>query len=875
MTTQDIRSLFLSFFRDRGHLVRPSAPLVLHDDPTSLFTSAGMQPYMAAYRGEEKPPGPRWCSIQKCCRTVDIDSVGIHNRYATFFEMLGNFALGDYFKEGAIDFAWEFFHDVLGLDTARLWFTVFTDDDEAADIWHQRIGIPRERILRFGRSDNWWPKVRWEGPCGPCSEIHIDLGEELGCDKPGCRVNCDCDRYLELWNLVFQQFTEAEDGTKAPLPKPGIDTGMGLERLALVLQGKRYVTETDEMWGICSAVLEAVNRQRAKSLAYGDDPQSDLALRIITDHLRSAAFVMCDGVVPGNEGAGYVLRRFVRRAYRFGRQLGASQPFLHEALPGVTKAMSHAYPELAAKEAFSTNIMRKEEDRFASTLEQGMSLFEDIVAGLEGAVIPGERAFRLYDTYGFPLEVTIEMAAERGLTVDEEGFRTAMALQRVRSRGAEIGLQGSRDVELGARLPPTEFVGYDGLEAHGNVVALVHDGELVDELEEGETGGLVLDRTAFYAEKGGQAGDAGTIYLPDGEFAVTDTVALGDSSLHLGKVLRGRATAGPATGQVDGERRRAIQANHTATHLLHEALRRFLGEHVDQAGSLVAPDRLRFDFTHHESVDRKVLAAVEDLVNTWILANLPVTWEQQDFQAARRAGARALFTEKYGDVVRTVHVAGVSLELCGGTHCHTTGEIGSLRIIQESSVAAGMRRIEAVTGLEAVRRGRQMEDQLRRLAQELNCTLEEVPQRLAQLQTRIADLQQELKQVRQAKAAVSVSDILAGAGEVGGLRVVAHLLPEASQDLLMDLVDEIATKLGQGVVLLASTDGDKVTLVCKASEAAVAAGAHAGNLVREVATRCGGGGGGKPSFARAGGKDASKAAEAVAAVPAIVAKQLG
>ncbi len=874
MTTQEIRSLFLSFFRDRGHLVRPSAPLVLHDDPTSLFTSAGMQPYMAAYRGEEAPPGPRWCSIQKCCRTVDIDSVGIHNRYATFFEMLGNFALGDYFKEGAIDLAWELFHDVLQLDTERLWFTVYTDDDEAADIWHKRIGIPSERILRFGRSDNWWPKVRWEGPCGPCSEIHIDLGEELSCGKPDCRVNCDCDRYLELWNLVFQQFTEAEDGTKTPLPRPGIDTGMGLERLSLVLQGKRYVTETDEMWGICSGVVEAVNRQRATPLAYGDDRRTDLALRIITDHLRAAAFVLCDGVVPGNEGAGYVLRRFVRRAYRFGRQLGATQPFLYEALPGVARAMGHAYPELSAKEAFATSILRREEDRFASTLEQGMAVFEDIVDGLDGKVIPGDKAFRLYDTYGFPLEVTVEMAAERGLSVDEEGFRAAMEQQRVRSRGAEVGLQGARDVQLGAKLPPTEFVGYEALEAHGQVLALVRDGELVDVLKEGESGGIVLDRTAFYAERGGQAGDTGTIYLSEGEFAVTDTVAVGDSTLHLGKVLRGRAIAGPATGQVDGARRRAIQANHTATHLLHEALRRILGEHVDQAGSLVAPDRLRFDFTHHESVDRQVLAEVEDLVNTWIVANLPVSWEEQEFEAAKRAGARALFTEKYGDVVRTVHVGGVSLELCGGTHCHTTGEIGSLRIVHEGSVAAGMRRIEAVTGLEAVRRGRQMEDELRRLAQDLNCTLEEVPQRVEHLQARIGELQRELKQARQTRPAANIAEIVAQASEVGGLRVVARLLPDTAPEALMDLVDEVATKLGEGVVLLASTDGDKVALVCKASDGAVAAGAHAGNLVRDVATRCGGGGGGKANFARAGGKDPSKAVEALAAVPALLADQL-
>jgi alanyl-tRNA synthetase len=530
---------------------------------------------------------------------------------------------------------------------------------------------------------------------------------------------------------------------------------------------------------------------------------------------------------------------------------------------------------LADKQAFSANIVKNEEERFASTLEQGMSLFEEIVDELEGGVIPGERAFRLYDTYGFPLEVTMELAAERGLSVDEAGFREAMEVQRVRSRGAETGLQGSREVDLGARLPPTEFIGYETLTGGAQVAALIRDGDLADTLSEGDTGGIVLDRTPFYAERGGQMGDTGVIMLPEGEFVVANTVALGDTTVHEGRLVRGTARLSSARVQVDEGRRRAIQANHTATHLLHEALRRFLGSHVDQAGSLVAPDRLRFDFTHHESVDRETLAAVEDQANEWIVANLPVAAADMPFADAKQAGARALFTEKYGDVVRTVGVEQVSLELCGGTHCRTTGEIGSLRIVQESSVAAGMRRLEAVTGLEAVRRARHIEEELRVLAQQLTCPMEEVSQRVTQLQERLTELQHEVRNARQAKAAVDVDAIVAGAETVGEVKVVGHLLPEAPQELLMGLVDEVAAKLGEGVVLLASTADGKVLLVCKASEGAVRAGAHAGNVVKEVATRCGGGGGGKASFARAGGKDPERAAEAVAAVAGIVAKQLG
>ena len=876
MTTQEIRQLFLDFFTSRDHLHTPSAPLVLHDDPTSLFTSAGMQPFMGAFRGEETPPAARVTSVQKCCRTNDIEGVGFHNRYATFFEMLGNFSFGDYFKEGAIDLAWELFNDVLKLERERLWFTVYTDDDEAEEIWHRRIGIPRERIIRFGRSDNWWPKAQWEGPCGPCTEIHYDLGEHLGCERPDCRVNCECDRYLELWNLVFQQYTEAPDGTLTPLPKPGIDTGMGLERLALVLQEKNHVAETSEMWQILTSITEAIAAQRGRDLTYGDNAETDLALRIITDHLRSASFIIADGVVPANEGAGYVLRRFIRRAYRFGRRLGAHSSFMAGCAETVARAMGGFYPELADKSEFTASIIRREEERFSGTLEQGINLFEEIVEQLDADTIPGTQAFTLYDTYGFPLEMTVEMAAERNLRVDEAGFAEAMAKQRVRSRGTEgKGLAGSRSVELGAQLPATEFVGYETIETTADVVGLIRDNELVESLAAGESGAVALAQTPFYAEQGGQVGDTGEIRFAAGRFTVERTELAGDTIIHWGVMAEGQGGKESVQAVVDGQRRDAIRRNHTATHLLHEALRRALGSHVDQAGSLVGPDRLRFDFTHHEGVDEDTLADIEDQVNAWILADLPVSHEQMKYTEARNAGARALFTEKYGDTVRTVRVNEVSMELCGGTHCERTSSIGSFRIVGESSISAGMRRIEAVTGMTAVQRARSFENQLVAAAGALNCRTDEVAERIGQLHGRIRELQEQVREARKAKPAAGADEISAEAQKIGDLGVVAREIKGADGDALMVLVDQVTARLGEGVALLAAGENGKVVIVCKATDGAVAAGVHAGNIVREVATVCGGGGGGKPQFARAGGSQPEKIAEALAAVAELVRRQVG
>ena len=879
MTTQQLRDTFTAYFKNRGHLPRPSAPLVLKDDPSSFFTSAGMQPYLKAFRGDEAPPADRVVSIQKCCRTGDIENVGVFNRYHTFFEMLGNFSFGDYFKEGAIDFAWEFVTDVLKLDRASIWVTVFETDDEAEQLWHNRIGVPMDRIVRLGRRDNWWPQVRWEGPCGPCSEIHIDLGPEYGCPN-GCDFGCDCDRYMELWNLVFQQYTEAVDGALTPLPAAGIDTGMGLERLSLLMQGVRYNMETDELRKIMDGAIGSIASTAAGAIpAYGSDKQSDIAYRVIADHLRSTAFLLADNVVPSNEGAGYVMRRFIRRAYRYGRGIGAQAPFLYKALPVVAQAMGAAYPELRGKEEFSAKIIEREERRFAETLEQGLALFEEIAEDLtksEVTLIPGERVFKLSDTYGFPYELTVELARERGFTVDEAGFQAAMAAQRERSRGESVGLQLHAAATAAQTLPPTEFTGYMALSDEGQVTGVLVAGELADALGEGQEGGIVLDSSPFYAERGGQVGDAGLIEFPHGEFAVERAMPLGESILHLGKMTRGQVSLGDAaTAHVDVPRRQSIRRNHTATHLLQAALRSTLGEHVSQSGSLVAPDRLRFDFSHHEAPSAEVLRQVEDIVNEWILADQEVISCEMPITEAREAGAIALFGEKYGDTVRTVQVPQVSFELCGGTHCERTGEIGAFRIISESSVAAGTRRIEAVSGTGAIERARHDEALLQSLARSLGCTSEELPTRIEALQKRISDLQAEVKAARQMSAATNLDELLAQTTEINGVKVIATSLPGVDRDMLASVADEVAGKLGSGIIVLGTALEDgKVGLVCKVSDDVVKRGGHAGNIIKQVAAACGGGGGGRPNFAQAGGTDPGKLTDALAGAKDVVAAQV-
>ncbi len=868
MTTQDLRDLFVSYFVDRGHMLQPSAPLVLADDASSLFTSAGMQPYMAVFRGETEPPASRVVSIQKCQRTGDLEGVGVHNRYCTFFEMLGNFSFGDYFKQDAIEWAWEFITEVVGLPKEHLYVTAYLDDDETEEIWHKRMGVPMSHISRLGRSDNWWPKDQWEGPCGPCSEIHLDLGPEYGCDREDCAVGCDCDRYLEIWNLVFQMYTEAPDGTLTPLPKRGIDTGMGLERLAIATQGAKYVAETNEMAHIMRKAASVISEQTGDEYHYGDDARSDLALRIITDHVRAAAFTQAGGVAPSNEGAGYVLRRFIRRAYRFGRQLGATEPFLYKVIPAVTEAMGQAYPELVEKEAFSQNLVKREEERFSSTLRQGMSMFEEIAFELQqqkATVIPGEKAFTMYDTFGFPVEMTEEMALERGLSVDMAGFKAAMEAQRIRSGAGGGGLAEVQQELSLKHLPATKFVGYDMLSSGAKVLTILQGTAEVKIARAGEDAALILDKTPFYAEQGGQMGDHGLIQTSDFEFTVTNTVKHGDKFLHEGSVVRGSVSVGAeVTASVNHGRRNSIQRNHTGTHLLQAALREVVGGHVAQSGSLVSPERLRFDFTHHEAVTREQLLEVERLCNEWILDDRTVTVEEMSYDEAIEKGATALFTEKYGQHVRTVGADGISMELCGGTHVERTGQIGSLHILGESSVAAGIRRIEAVTGIGAAEHHRELDERLMAAAEELQCAPNDIIGRVEQLRQQIKALQSEVKQAQSMQASGGLSDLVASAVEIAGVKLVVGEIADADPKILGNMADEMVSRLADSVVLLGTAKGNKAPMICKASDGAIAAGVHAGNLLRAVIQLCGGGGaGGRDEFAQGAANDASKLAEAL------------
>jgi alanyl-tRNA synthetase len=864
MTTQELRQSFIDFFVAHDHLPRPSAPLVLQNDPTSFFTSAGMQPYMAAFRGDEEPPAPRVVSIQKCARTGDIENVGVFNRYHTFFEMLGNFSFGDYFKAGAIDLAWEYVHEVLQLPTEDLWFTVYTSDDEAADMWHERIGIPRERILRFGREDNWWPKLQWAGPCGPCSEIHIDLGPEYGCAE-GCELGCPhCNRYLELWNLVFQQYTEAPDGTLTPLPQPGIDTGMGIERLALVMQNKRYTMETNELFSILTAVQTVINEQRATEYSYGQDPDSDVALRVITDHLRAAAFLLTDGVTPSNEGPGYVLRRFIRRAYRFGRNLGATGPFLHQALPAVGAAMGQFYPELQAKQEYAQSLLRAEEERFAGTLEAGLAIFEQLAEDL--AVrrleeVPGEQAFQLYDTYGFPVDVTRELAAERGLRLDEAGFEAAMQAQRERSRGEKVGLQHSVGAQFSAQfdlragvkvIRQTDFVGYDHETAETEVTGILVDGEPVQTATLGQEVAIVIRQTPFYAEKGGQVADHGTITGPAGTVVVSNVTVEGPTYIHHGRVAAGEIHEGDTVqAAIDHFRRAAIRRHHTATHLLQAALREALGQHVSQAGSWVGPDRFRFDFHHHEHVSEEVLAGVEQRVNEWVVENLPVTCTVQALADAKTEGVMALFGETYGEEVRVIRAGDVSAELCGGTHVSATGEIGAVLILSESSVAAGIRRIEGVVGLAALEEYRAQRSVLREVGQDLKCSREEILGRVQAMRKQVSEAEKRIQEARKAVATVDVAALAAQAEIINDVPLVCEKFHDLDREALQAVADQIVERNPNAAALLAAIEGDRALFVCKVSEAAANETFNAKEILLAAMNDVQGGrGGGRRTFAQ-------------------------
>ena len=866
MKSAEIRQSFLDFFAARGHEVVPSSPLVPGNDPTLLFTNAGMVQFKDVFLGHDKRPYQRACSSQRCVRAGgkhnDLENVGYTARHHTFFEMLGNFSFGDYFKEDAIRYAWDYVTGVLGIPADKHWITVYEDDDEAADIWLKEIGIDAGRFSRLGADSNFWA-MGDTGPCGPCSEIFYDHGPEVAGGPPGSPDE-DGDRYVEIWNLVFMQFNRAADGAMTPLPRPSVDTGMGLERLAAVLQGVHSNYDID--------LFQALVR-RAAELA-GVEDTDNASLRVIADHIRACAFLVVDGVLPSNEGRGYVLRRIIRRAIRHGYKLGIHEPFFWRLVETLEGEMGDAYPELRKSRGHVEKVLHQEEERFAETLDQGMRLLDSAIAELEGEVIPGETAFRLYDTYGFPVDLTADIARERGLSVDQAGFETAMEAQRERARASSrFEADYGPKTDLGLE---SKFVGYDTLGASGVVLALLKEGVgQVDALGEGDEGVIVLDETPFYAESGGQVGDVGMIRAAAGEFEVTDTRKWGKAHAHHGRMRRGRVEGGEQVrAEVDRATRQATVLNHSATHLLHAALRQVLGEHVQQKGSLVAPDRLRFDFSHYEPVSRAQLAEIEELVNAEIRANAKAEIKVLPFKEAVAGGALALFGEKYEDRVRVLRLGDFSMELCGGTHVRRAGDIGLFKIVSESGIASGVRRIEAVTGQGALEWIERHEETLQQVASLLKGGWEEAGEKVRQLLERSRQLEKEVKQL-QTKLATGGGgeDPLAQAETVGAARVYVARLDGSDPKVLREAVDRFKQKLGTGVVLLGAADDGKVRLVAGVTKD-LAERLSAVDVVNAAASLVGGKGGGRPDLAQAGGADAARLDEALEQARAFVRERL-
>lgn len=868
MTGDEIRKAFLQFFEGKGHTVIPSSSLVPQDDPTLLLTSAGMVQVKPYFLGLAVPPNPRLASCQKCFRTSDVDSVG-DNTHLTFFEMLGNFSVGDYFKKEAINWAWEFVIQWLKLPPDRLWITVFLDDDEASTYW-QETGVPEERIVRLGEEDNFWGPAGDSGPCGPCSEILYDFGEEFGCGKPDCGPACECDRFTEIWNLVFTQYDQDTEGKRIPLPKPNIDTGMGLERVAAIMQGKTSVYETD-LFAPIVARIEALSGKE-----YGQDETVDRAMRIVAEHGRAVTFLIADGVVPSNEGRGYVLRRVLRRASLFGRKLGVEEAFLTRLADVVVQKMGHIYPELKMNQEVIGNIINLEEERFGQTLGTGLNWLDRIMekAG-KGNRIRGEDIFMLYDTYGFPKELTAEIAAERGFSVDLEGFEQEMERQRERARAAQKFGPGDKRA-LG--ISQTRFVGYEKWRHKSVVVGLQVDWKQVDSASEGDEVEVILKETPFYGEMGGQVGDTGEIRSDQGKVTVSQTTRplmrpLPEIIVHQGKVTEGHiAVNDRVEAEVDIARRLDIARNHTATHLLQAALREVLGEHVRQSGSLVAPDRFRFDFTHLESLRKDQLLEVQHIVNEKIRQNLPVVARNVSYDEATSKGAVALFGEKYGDTVRMVEVGDppISRELCGGTHVSSTGEIGLLHITAESSIGSGMRRIEAVTGRGAERFIEQRLSTLEMLAQELEASPDTVQSKLS---ATLAELDRERKRapaLERELARGRAESLLSQVEVVDGINVISAAVPATSFEAMREMGDLLKQGLGSGVVVLGTVYDDRPNFVAMVTPDLVAKGFHAGELVKQVAQICGGGGGGRPEMGQGSGTDKSKVDEALRLVTGLV-----
>ena len=851
-----LRKMFLEFFESKGHLAMKSFSLVPHNDKSLLLINSGMAPLKPYFTGQEIPPRKRVTTCQKCIRTGDIENVGKTARHGTFFEMLGNFSFGDYFKEEAIAWSWEFLTEVVGLDPDRLYPSVYLEDDEAFEIWNKKMGIPAERIFKFGKEDNFWE--HGYGPCGPCSEIYYDRGEKYGCGKEDCTVGCECDRYMEIWNNVFTQFDNDGKGHYEELEQKNIDTGMGLERLASVVQDVDSIFDVDTIKALRDHVC------RLAKVEYGKDENTDVSIRVITDHIRSVTFMISDGIMPSNEGRGYVLRRLLRRACRHGRLLNIEGNFLPELALTVIEGSKDGYPELEEKKDFILNVIAKEEEQFNKTIDQGLGILSDMIKEMEEKgtkTLSGDETFRLYDTYGFPIDLTKEILEEKGMDVDEEGFHAAMEVQRQTARAARgVTNYMGADVTVYESIDPSitsTFVGYENLTCVSEITVLTTETEIVDALSDGEKGTIFVKETPFYATSGGQEADTGVIRTAEGEFQVEDTIKLlGGKIGHVGRVVKGMIKTGDQAELAVDEEKRALSArNHSATHLLQKALRTVLGTHVEQAGSSVNEDRLRFDFTHFSALTPEELKKVEEIVNENIAKGLPVEVQNMPIEEARKTGAQALFGEKYGDIVRVVNMGGFSIEFCGGTHVKNTSEIMALKILSETGVAAGVRRIEALTSKGLLKYYDALEQRLNEAAKALKATPENLAEKIGHMMSENKALHSEVESLKSKLAQDAMGDVMDQVQEVKGVKLLAAEVDGVDMNGLRDLGDQLKEKLGEGVVVLASGNDGKVSLMVTATEAAMKQGAHAGNLVKAIAGLVGGGGGGRPNMAQAGGKN--------------------
>ncbi len=871
----ELRKKYLEFFESKGHLALPSFSLVPENDKSLLLINAGMAPLKPYFTGQEIPPRTRVTTCQKCVRTGDIENVGKTARHGTFFEMLGNFSFGDYFKHEAIAWSWEFLTKVLEIPEDRLYPSVYLEDDEAFDIWNKEIGVAKDRIFRFGKEDNFWE--HGAGPCGPCSEIYYDRVEKYGCGKPGCTVGCECDRYIEIWNNVFTQFENDGEGHYTELENKNIDTGMGLERLATVMQDVDSIFDVDTIKAIRDKICELAG------VTYGDDYKTDVSIRVITDHIRSVTFMVSDGITPSNEGRGYVLRRLLRRAARHGRLLGIQGEFLAKLSETVMAESHTGYPELLDRKDYIIKLITVEEQNFNKTIDQGLAILNTMMEDLQKSgekVLSGENTFKLYDTYGFPIDLTIEILEEKGFSVDEDGFKEAMENQRQTARDArETTNYMGKDVTIYQSIDASvesKFVGYDRLTHESKVTVLTTKDAIVDELKEGEEGTILVEETPMYATMGGQVADAGVIEGADGTFVVEDVIKLQGTKIgHVGRVTKGVIKKGETVKlTVDEEQRNLTANNHSATHLMQQALREVLGSHVEQKGSLVDKDKLRFDFTHFSPMTEEEIAKVEEIVNREIAAGLDVVTNEMSIEDAKKTGAMALFGEKYGEVVRVVQMGTFSSELCGGTHVSNTRNISAFKIISESGVAAGVRRIEALTGKALFEYYNTMESELQEAAKLLKAVPLEVSAKVVSLQDEVKQLQKENDKLKAKLAKEAAGDLLSEAKEVDGIHILTKQLTDVDMNGMRDLGDEAKQKLGEAFIVFASQVGEKVNLIAMATDGAMKKGAHAGNLIKEVASIVGGGGGGRPNMAQAGGKLPEKIPEALACAKIVMEQQI-